>query len=240
VAFGGPSKNTVLAGTVRETASHLATLFWRNHQPSPLHGEGSTHYHPMIAELFQAYKNVDPPTVKQKAITPKLLRYMYTSAGGGNVSTNDLVTFVTAELAIIGFFWAMQSCKNTTPPLPGRTKLIQLWGIVFRTDEGKIIPHTSKRLHLAARITITFEDQKNKKKMDSRTQKRTGDSILCPAIILASLVQCIYMNVPNASDNTPINTVPVTGRTYGTTQEFLRIQLRLACELGGGTDAFWI
>jgi hypothetical protein len=163
---------------------------------------------------------------------------MYTAAGGGNLLTNDLVTFVTAELAIMGFFWAMRSCENTTPPLPGRTKLIRLWGIIFRTDEGKIIPHTSKRLHLAARITITFEDQKNKKKMDSRTQQRTGDPLLCPALIVASLVQRIYQNVPNANENTPINTVHVAGKTYGITQEFLRIQLRLACELGGGTDAF--
>jgi hypothetical protein len=203
-----------------------------------MHGTGSANYHPLISELFQAYKNVDPPTEKQKAITPKLLRYMYTSAGGGNTSTHMLVTFVTAELAIMGFFWAMRSCENTTPPVPGRTRIIRLRGIIFRTADSKIIAHTSNKLHLAARVTITFEDQKNKKKMDSRTHQQTGDAILCPSKILASLVKRIYKAVPGATGDTPINTVHIDGKTYGVSQEFLRIQLRLACELGGGKDVF--
>jgi hypothetical protein len=81
--------------------------------------------------MFAGFVNVDPPPERQRAITPKLLRYMFQLAGAGKSPTLDLVTYITAELAIVGFFWAMRSCKNVTPPVPGRTRIIRLRNIVF-------------------------------------------------------------------------------------------------------------
>ena len=227
------------ARTLKEAASHLASSFLRSYFASPLHNKGSSNFHPMISELFAAYINVDPPIQRQKAITPRLLRFMFTSTGGGRPATRDLVTFVTAELAIIGFFWAMRSCKNTTPPVPGRTKIIRLRGVVFRDRDNNIIPHDSPKLSQAQRTTLTFENQKNGKQMDSRTQQATGDPILCPCARTASIVQRIYQTVPNANPDTPINTICVNSKTTSAiTQQFLRNQLRLSCTIGGGKPTF--
>jgi hypothetical protein len=60
--------------------------------------------------MFAGFINIDPPPERHRAsITPKLLRYMFQLAGAGKFSTVDLVTYITAELAIMGFFWAMRS-----------------------------------------------------------------------------------------------------------------------------------
>ena len=69
---------------------------------------------------------------------------------------------VTAELAIMTYFYAMRSCEFTLTPLPGRTKVINLRGIVFRDKANTEVDHRSPfLLHLSERVTVTFEDEKN-------------------------------------------------------------------------------
>jgi hypothetical protein len=58
-------------------------------------------------------RRVDLPTKRQKAISPKLLRHMYSFAKGGG----DNVNFITAQLAIGGFFFAMRSCEQVKTPV---------------------------------------------------------------------------------------------------------------------------
>jgi hypothetical protein len=147
--------------------------------------------------MFSGYISVDPPPERQRAITPKLLRYMFQLAGAGKDATMDLVTYITAELATIGFFWAMRSCKNVTPPVPGKTRIIRFRNIVFRTALNAILPNTLSLMVLshAKRVSVTFENQKNGQKLDTRTHQRTGDSVLCPSARSASIVHRAYRTV---------------------------------------------
>jgi hypothetical protein len=48
--------------------------FWHHFQPSPLHlKETSQLHHPVTCSLFWAFKNIDPETKQQKAVTPAKL-----------------------------------------------------------------------------------------------------------------------------------------------------------------------
>ena len=69
---------------------------------------------------------------------------------------------ITAELAIMAYFFAMRSCEFTLTPLPGRTKIIHLRGVVFHDKKNQEVDHLlSPHLHLTERVTITFENQMN-------------------------------------------------------------------------------
>jgi hypothetical protein len=60
---------------------------------------------------------------------------------------------VIAEIAIIGFFFAMRSCEATTTTKLGRTRIIDLDGMTFRDKNNCIILHTSALLESAYRVT---------------------------------------------------------------------------------------
>jgi hypothetical protein len=208
---------------------------------APLHNQNGANFHPLIAEMFSGYTNVDSPPERRRAITPKLLRYLFQLTGAGKVTTMDLgVTYIMAELAVIGFFWAVRSCENVTPPVPGKTRIIRFRNIMFRIALNAILPHTSSLMVLsrAERVSVTFDNQKNGQKLDTRTHQRTGDGVLCPSVRFASIVQRAYRMVPNCSGDTQVNAVYVTDKIHYITQDFLRCQLRQACTVGGAKGTF--
>jgi hypothetical protein len=219
--------------TVREAAGHLATTFRHHFQPSPLHVSGSSHMHPTIRSLFKAFDNTDPPPNRQKAITPRLLRRMYSLSREEEPGGNTIAA-VTADLAILGFFYAMRSCENTAVPIRGRTKLLVLKCIQYWDNNRRTIKHNDPNITLAQRVTITFVDQKNGLKMDSRTHERTKDQVLCPVRRAAALTKRILLTIPNANERTPINTVLVDGQILQITGNYLRDQLRRTCKEMGG------
>jgi hypothetical protein len=114
---------------------------------------------------------------------------------------------VITEIAIVAFFFAMRSCETTTTAKRGRTRITDLDGVTFRDKKNCIIPHTSARLPNAYRVTVAFADQKNRKKNDKRTQKKSEDTVLEPVRCLASLVKRILETVPDACGTTTINTM---------------------------------
>ena len=80
---------------------------------------------------------------------------MYSLAKGGG----DNINFITAQLAIGGFFLAKRSCEQVKTPVPGKTKIIALDGCTVRCKNKCEIPHSAKHLHTAEYITITWKDQ---------------------------------------------------------------------------------
>ena len=136
----------MVSGTVQKAAGHVATTF-RNHlQPSPFHLKGSTQLCPFARALVQAFNNVDPTAKRQRAITPKLLRGMFRLAGVAVLLTHDLPAAIIAELAIVAFFFAMRSCECAATSTPGKTKTINLAGIMFRDRNKRVVQHTSPDL----------------------------------------------------------------------------------------------
>jgi hypothetical protein len=163
---------------------------------------------------------------------------MFVRSGATESLTKDTMFAILAELAIMAYFFAMRSCEFTLTPLPGRTKVIHLRGIVFRDRNNREVDHRSPDLHLAERVTITFETQKNGQKMDRRTHQRTGDPTLCPIRRIASLVERIYRRVPSASLDTPINTMFLLSTESHASSTALRNFIRSSCTCGGGKTTF--
>jgi hypothetical protein len=180
---------------------------------------------------------MDPPTLRQKAITPRLLRKLLESSHHSLL--HDTAPAVVADIVIGAFFFAMRSCEYSKPKLPGRTKCVNLAGIIFRTASNTIVPHSSPDLSIIAEfVTITFVDQKNGTKMDSRTQRRTLDPQLCPVLRYASQVARILRTVPGFSGSTTINTIATDGRVGLITNTYILHILRNTCYTFGGLTTF--
>jgi hypothetical protein len=211
----------VVGGTVRTAASSLAAAFRNDHRPSPLHHESSTNLRPVFRALLRAYDNQDPALNQQKAITPRLLRALLDSSGAQTITLHDSAPSVTADLVLGSFFFACRACEYTKTTLPGKTKVIVLGGVIFRSLTKKTLPHaTPNLLSLAEFVTIIFVDQKNGKKMDARTQQRMGLPFLCPVLRFVSLVQRIRRMLPNATTDTPISTIVVNNSVLQVTSTY--------------------
>jgi hypothetical protein len=157
---------------------------------------------------LKACENGDPPKKQQRAITPQLLRFMYERSGCGTNEKHNVESAVTAEIAIVTYFYAMRSCEITTTATPGRPKITRIRGITFRDNSNREMNHNTEDLATARRVTVTFEDKKNGLKNDRMTHERTGeDSVMCPVLRLASLVKRIFRTVPEAGPDNSVSTV---------------------------------
>jgi hypothetical protein len=229
----------VVSSTVRDAASSLAAAFRHNHRLSPFHEQGSTHLLPVIRSLLKAYDNVDPPTNRQKAITPKLLRCMHSSTGIDTLELRDTLPAATADLTISAFFFAMRSCEFSTTRRPGRTKVVTIQYVLFRDSSKRIVPRSAPDLLTRAEyVTVTFVSQKNGKKMDLRTQRRTGDPVLCPVLRYGSVISRILRQNPLAHQDTKINTIRSNATTGTITNNYVRDLLRTTCKTFGSSTAF--
>ena len=192
-----------------------------------------------MRSLLKAFDNEDPAKNQQRAITPKLLRAMYTTAGAHMATTQDSELAIVADLVIMGYFYAMRSCEFTQTPQRGRTKLICLRGIAFRDANNVEMDNRDGRMRAdAERVTITFENQKNGIKMDRRTHQRSGDPVLCPVKRIAALVDRIYRTVPSANADTPINAMYLLGRHDQISSTTVRKFMRSTCTAKGGKQVF--
>jgi hypothetical protein len=108
-----------------------------------------------VSSLLKAFDNLDPPPRRQKALTPKLLRAMYKLSGAGRTTTNNTAQAACADMAIMGFFFAMRSCEYTTVRTPGRTKTLNIANVVFRDDRKRILPQDCPEASVDY-VTVTF------------------------------------------------------------------------------------
>jgi hypothetical protein len=116
-----------------------------------------------------------------------------------------------------------------------------LKGVTFRLASKADLDHKDPDLARKAEyVTITFVDQKNGKKMDTRTQPRSDDECLCPVLRFVSIVQRVLRTVPNAGPATQINTIYSNSRktTVHITSDYIRERLRHTCKAFGGKATF--
>jgi hypothetical protein len=90
-----------------------------------------------------------------------------------------------------------RSCEYSKAKQPGKTKIVNLDGVLFRDSAKPVVQYGNLRLgSLAEYVTITFVDQKCGEKIDCRTQQRSGDLTLCPVLCYVSVVQRIRRLIP--------------------------------------------
>ena len=143
--------------------------------------------HTEIRELIAAMKADSPDRAAQKAITPKLLRYM---AAEASLTILNHPTDHATDLIIGAYFFAMRACEFTWSSRKGKTKIIRLGGIKFYDCDRNEIPHEDPDLvRKAEYVWILFEDQKNGERNESRSQRKSFHRILCPVLQFARAVQ---------------------------------------------------
>jgi hypothetical protein len=192
-----------------------------------------------VKTLLKAFDNADPPPQRQKAITPKLLRKLYRLLASGRQNRRVSAYAHTADLILGAFFFAMRSCEYCKTARPGRTKRTRMGCIVFRTLSRRVLRlDDPDLLKIADYVTIVFEDQKNGKKMDARTQRRSGHRYLCPVLRWGSAVQRIIATVPTWTDQTTLCSVALDGQVLEISNVFVRKLLRHTCLLYGGFTTF--
>jgi len=107
------------------------------------------------------------------------------------------------ELFIGAFFFAMRSCEYVRVQGPRKTKILMLKNLRFFKG-NHLIHHSDPNLALADCISITFEQQKRDTKNDTITQHRSGDKLLCPVRIWATVVKRIR-SYPDSYPSDPVN-----------------------------------
>jgi hypothetical protein len=233
----GIRKKPMVVSTLRGATSALAAAFRDHIKSSPLHLEDRVRMLPSIRALLRAFNNISPPEARQKAVTPKLLCRLWRFSAA---STRADLYDHAVDLVIGAFFFAMRPCEFVKTPLQGRTRIAQLRCIVFQDRRKNVIPHTDPRLtERAEYVTVIFEDQKNKTKNDARTQRRTGDPILCPVLRFCRAVQRVITTVPDSDGNTPLCSLQLSsGWTTFVDSTFTRNLLRYTCKIYGGKPTF--
>lgn len=187
--------------------------------------------------------SVDPPTKKQKAITPDFLRDMHKLA---NTDLSPREGHV-ADLIIGAYFFAMRVGEFCETEVRGRTKIIRARDVVFRDEESRELSHTSEDLDRRAMfVTICFEDQKNGTKMEKRSHRRSGDPPLCPVHAWVAIIKRLRLEFPDMSDNEEVGwgSIPVcsyrlnTGGLAKVTSDMVLRLMRLTCSVFDGENRY--
>jgi hypothetical protein len=233
----GQRKSPMVATTLRTAASNLAAAFGNHFKRSPLHVKDGTQLLPSLRALLRAYDNVDPPPNRQKAVTPKLLRCLWSFARTRNIRASLYEHAV--DLLIGAYFFAMRPCEFVKTPRPGKTKRAKLSTLIFRDSKKQILAHTNPLLLSSSEyVTVVFIDQKNGTKMDHRTQRKTGHRFLCPVLRFGRAVRRIVLTVPRWTPDTPLCALQVDDKTLLVTSTFTKSLLRHTCHLFGGLPTF--
>jgi hypothetical protein len=175
---------------------------------------------------------------------------MWTEACTTTDGKYDFASFeaTSADLTCAAFFFAMRSCEYLTVNNRGKTKLLTIGNIVFRRANIRrsVISPLDKNFDRDVRfVTITFPDQKNGHKKESRTQSRTDHHIMCPPRLWGRIIRRILHYNPNAGPDTPVNTwfEPSADEQENPKPRFVHQKdiiniLRKSCASGGGREVF--
>ena len=127
----------------------------------------------------------------------------------------------------------MRSCEYSRVENRGITKLLQVQDVTFFRSTLQQIHHSDLHKIEATFVTITFHQQKNDKKGESRTQQITSDSILCPVKTWKFIITSILSD-PKLSDKATVNTVPLQKSESNhilLSQENTNVTLRSTCAM---------
>ena len=110
------------------------------------------------------------------------------------------------------FFIAMGCCKYIKSIPLSRTKQVRMGYFVFHTASWRLLLnahllkllHTSPKLlhHTQQYVTILLKDQKNRKKMEARTNSRFCHMFLCTVLHWGSAAQIFFATIPLSKKQT--------------------------------------
>jgi hypothetical protein len=119
---------------------------------------------------------------------------MFECSGASTIELCDTALAIAVNLVIGAFFFAKQGCEYTTTHKLEKTKIIMLKGVIFQLATKANLDHIDTDFSTNAEyVTITFVDQKNGIKMDTRTQSWTDDEYLFVRFDVSNLYWCLQV-----------------------------------------------
>ena len=158
-------KGPLVAGTVSKALSNLAATFQEHNQADPR----KTHENEtdkFVTNIIRSFRKSDPKEKSQKAITPALLRHLYTRG------KSDFLIHL-ADITNGAFFFACRSCEYSKTSGTRKTKTIRLVNIIFRKRHQQLTERDE--FSSANSSSIAFVAQKNDKYHDTVTRHSTTD-----------------------------------------------------------------
>jgi hypothetical protein len=163
--FSWQSNDTLAQKSVSDTLNFVAATFQEHRHEDPKK-DVDNNVARLLCQQLRSYKKDNPKSVEQKAL-PLCTICLILS----NRSTE--LQQAMGNLTVATHFWAIHSCKylKVMKAEQQQTKQLCLRNIAF-IKNGKILDHSSTKLHLVDCISVTFERQKNNRKSD---RSRSGE-----------------------------------------------------------------
>ena len=121
-----------------------------------------------------------------------------------------------------------------------RTCLLTLRSFTFQTSDKREIKQRDPDLEKKAQfVTVSYTDQKNGKKIERRTQNRSGKKRFCPVAAWAKACQRVRRSHNNACNETPVCSVRQRGEEPRLiTAAMVANALKTTCEQREGKKRF--
>ncbi len=143
-------------------------------------------------------KNEDPPSNRVKPVPVQLLLY-----------AQDLVTrkptaqkCAAMELCWIGFYYLLRGGEHCKTSAKNKPLLLKHIGLAIDEQVLNVVKCNTRDLRRATQSSITFDDQKNRKKGDVVAHSTSGNPIACPTKALGRRIK--YLRDNGADGNTPL------------------------------------
>ena len=128
------------------------------------------------------------------------------------------------QLVTGAFFFGMRSCEYLTVKGTRKTRQLTVRDIRFFKKNIELRNKNSTFILYADTVSVTFTFQKNKKKMVTVTQPRSGKTI-CPVIIWAKIILRI-LSYEGTSESTMVNTVKIGKTLVCITRDEMLLHIR--------------
>lgn len=155
-----------------------------------------------ISRQTKGYKKLDPPTKQQKALPVSVYRFILRHARSPKMKAK-------AHLLAGALFFAMRSCeysKAGNRDDDRRTITVRLKDVKFHRRRS-LIPHSSRFLHTADSVSITFLLQKRDNEIgETVTMHRTRDAELNPVLHWAYTIRRVR-RIEGWTNDSPVDTI---------------------------------
>ena len=211
--YGKTSKTQLRGKTVKATITNVRSTFRSNLQPDPALDPDKKMSLFLVRQLA-GYDDADPSQKQEKALPVSVFRKLLEN----KFTPKDEAL---GELATGAFFFGMRSCEYLNVTGTRKTKQLRISEIRFFKNNIELQDKRNPFIQFADTVSITFRFQKNKQKMITVSQPRSG-KLICPVIIWAHIVLRV-LSYKGASKKTKVNAVKVGNKiTYIKKDEMLK------------------
>ena len=154
---------------------------------------------PELGQLLKAWNNVDRPVARGASVSMAHIRSLHDSASASGCT----LQLQLAHLLTSVIFFAMRPCEYSRVRRPSATVLLTVNDITFYDAKRLVIPTSQLSIHSKPEfVSVTFRNQKNRKKNEARIQRRTDDPLICPVKAWLFVINSILATSNNDTSKT--------------------------------------